>query len=65
MLPIATITTKAQSPDDVGLFGAGTGLVAASKEALGRFKIEVQKSRSPDETYRSLVGHFGEVFGDF
>ena len=41
MLPIAT--TKAQSPNDVGLFGAGTGLVAASAEALGRFKIEISK----------------------
>ena len=45
MLPIATLTTKAQCPDDVGLFGAGTGLVVASAEALGQFKIEVQKSR--------------------
>ena len=39
---LPTLTTKAQSPDDVGLFGAGTGLVAASAEALGRFKIETR-----------------------
>ena len=34
VFPTATLTTKAHSPDDVGLFGAGTGLVATSEEAV-------------------------------
>ena len=46
VFPIATLTTKARSPDDVELFGAGTGLVAASTEALVHFEIEI----SQDET---------------